>query len=293
MAFEFLNDLHEARMTRDANNQRRLTYTDCRERAYLTLLMLQVMRYYPSHIDLAAKYSYKTVMYRDYTRFRVDSTDLYNLFYFITGDETALGKLKDPEAAAIERKRTLLSVGKLNGFLRSLGRSQTPSATDYEVLSILERELNIRNSDYKEIRRRLVSFDTDTPKERQTTITRLLFAGRAKLTDGDFLQQFTRLTLDKNLENPKLNNPEPVVSTPDIAVPTEDLRNYRFLVATSQIPFVGKFLQSARGGKAIVANFTQAYLPIIVMIDDIVRAGPAYIEQLKQVHNRAKRDLKK
>lgn len=293
MAFEFLADLQEARMTRNADNQRRLTYADCRERAYLTLLMLQVMRYYPSHIDLAAKYAYKTVMYREYQRFRVDGTDLYNLFYFITGDETALGKLKNPGAAAIERKKTFLSVGKLNGYLRTLGRAEKPASIDYEILSIIERELGIRNSDYKEIRRRLATFDTDTPKERQTTITRLLFAARAKLTDGDFIQQFTRLTLDKNLENPNFTSPEPTLSTPDSAVPTQDLRNYRFLVATNQIPFVGKFLQSARSGKAIVANFTQAYLPIIVMIDDIVRAGPAYIEQLKQVHNRAKRDLKK
>jgi hypothetical protein len=293
MAFEFLTDLQEARMTRNADNQRRLTYTDCRERAYLTLLMLQVMRYYSSHRNLAANYAYKTVMYRDYQRFRVDGTDLYNLFYFITGDETALGKLKDPGAAAIERKKTFISVGKLNGYLRGIGNSNTPASVDYEKLAIIERELNIRNSDYKELRRRLVSFDTDTPKERQTTITRLLFAGRSKLTDGDFLQQFTKLTLDKNLENPNLTSPEPTVSTPDLAAPIEDLKNYRFLVPTNQIPFVGKFLQSARSGRAIVANFTQAYLPIIIMIDDIVRAGPAYVEQLKQVHNRAKRNLKK
>jgi len=291
MAFEFLADLQEARMTRNADNQRRLTYADCKERAYLTLLMLQVMRYYPSHRITAAKYAYKTVMYREYRRFRVDGTDLYNLFYFITGDDAALDKLKDPEAAKEDRKSTLISVGKLNGYLRSLGSADGPSARDYEILSLIERELGIRNNDYKEIRRRLVTFDTDTPKERQTSVTRLLFAGRAKLTDGDFLQQFTALTLDKNLENPNLTSPEPTMSTPDIAIPAEDLRNYRFLVPVNMIPFVGKFLQSARSGRSILANFTQSYLPIIVMIDDIVQAGPAYIEQLKQVHNRAKRDL--
>lgn len=293
MAFEFLTDLQEARMTRNADNQRRLTYSDCKERAYITLLMIQVMRYFPSHRDMASQYAYKTVMYRDYQRFRVDGTDLYNLFYFITGDETALGKLKDPGSAAIERRKTFISVGKLNGYLRSVGSGDKPSADDYAKLSIIERELGIINSDYKQIRRRLVSFDTDTPKERQATITRLLFAGRSKLTDGDFLQQFTRLTLDKNLENPNLTSPEPTVSTPDQQVPIEDLTNYRFLVPTNQIPFVGKFLQSARSGRSILANFTQAYLPMILMIDDIVRAGPSYIEQLKQVHNRAKRDLKR
>lgn len=293
MAFEFLAELQEARMTRNADNQRRLTYADCKERAYLTLLMLQVMRYYPSHRITASRYAYKTVMYREYKRFRVDGTDLYNLFYFITGDDAALGKLKDPEAAKEDRKNTFISVGKLNGYLRALGSADGPSAGNYEILSLIERELGIRNNDYKEIRRRLASFDTDTPKERQTIVTRLLFAGRTKLTDGDFLQQFTALTLDKNLENPNLTSPEPTLSTPDTAIPTEDLRNYRFLVPANMIPFVGKFLQSARSGRSILANFTQSYLPIIIMIDDIVQAGPAYIEQLKQVHNRAKRDLRK
>jgi hypothetical protein len=293
MAFEFLTELHEARMTRNSDNQRRLTYTDCRERSYLTLLMLQVMRYFPSHRITAAKYAYKTVMYRDYTRFRVDGTDLYNLFYFITGDDSALDKLKDPEAAKEERKKTFLSVGRLNGYLRSLGSANGPAARDYEILSLLERELGIRNNDYKEIRRRLVSFDTDTPKERQITVTRLLFAGRTKLTDGDFLHQFTALVQDKNLENFKLTNPEPTPSTPDNPPPADELRNYRFLVPVNSIPFVGKFLQNARAGRTIMANFTQSYLPIIIMIDDIVRAGPSYIEQLKQVHNRAKRDLNK
>lgn len=292
MAFEFLTELQEARMTRNADNQRRLTYADCKERAYLMLLMLQVMRYYPNHRITAGRYAYKTVMYREYKRFRVDGTDLYNLFYFITGDETALDKLKDPEAAMADRQKTFLSIGKLNGYLRGLGSNDKPMSRDYEILSILERELEIRNNDYKEIRRRLVTFDTDTPKERQTTVTRLLFAGKVKLTDGDFLHQFTAFTLDKNLENTNLTNPEPTLSTPDEVVPYEQLRNYRYLVPTNMVPFVGKFLQSARSGRSILANFTQSYLPIIIMIDDIVQAGPAYIEQLKQVHNRAKRDRK-
>ena len=40
MAFEFLHDIHESRMTRSGRNQRMLTYTDCRERAFLILLIL-------------------------------------------------------------------------------------------------------------------------------------------------------------------------------------------------------------------------------------------------------------
>lgn len=72
-----------------------------------------------------------------------------------------------------------------------------------------------------------------------------------------------------------------------------EVLNYRFLVSPSKLPFVAKFLSSATQKKTIIANFVEAYLPIIEMIDDIVRAGPTYVQQLKVLHNRAKRSLKK
>ena len=41
---EFMQDLQEARMTRNENNQRVLTYTDCCERLYLSLLVVDLLR---------------------------------------------------------------------------------------------------------------------------------------------------------------------------------------------------------------------------------------------------------
>ena len=291
MAFEFLSELQESRMTRNARNQRMLTYSDCRERAFLMLLMIHVMRYYKKHRIPAGKYAYKTVMYRDYTKFRIDGSDLYNLFYFITGDETALGKLKDPGSAALERKKTFISIAKLNQYLRSAGSYDKPDKNDIAFLKIIESELKINNSDYKNIRRRLSTFDTDTQKERQTTVTRLLFAGRTKLSDSDFLQEFTKLTLDKDLEDFSKTNPEFDPSVPD-SVQQQDVTNYRFLVPITKLPYIAKFLENAKAGKSVVANFMQAYAPIIIMIDDIIKAGPSYVNQLKQLHMRAKNETK-
>jgi|TARA_B110000503_G_C7077948_1_gene383797 hypothetical protein len=289
---DFIQELQEARMTRNADNQRRLTYNDCKERSFLILLMIYAMRYYKNHRGVVGAYTYKTVMYREYTRFRIDGTDLYNMFYFITGDDAAINKLKDPESAKVERSKTLISVGKLNGFLRSTADSKLLDSNDYLALTTLEKELSIKNPDYKSIRRRLSTFSTDTQEERKTTITRLLFAARAKLSDSDFLLQFTRLTLDKDLEDFTKTSPELDLSIPD-NITQADVVNYRFLVPVERLPFVAKFLSTAQQGRAVIAQFVQAYLPIIIMIDDIVQAGPAYIAQLKQLHNRAKRDLKK
>ena len=292
MAFEFLHDIQEARMTRNSNNQRMLSYTDCKERAYLILLMMQVMRHYRSHRDTSAKYAYKTVMYRDYTRHRVDSGDLYNLFYFITGDEQALSKLKNPEDAAKERKKTLIGVGNLNGYLRDMSKNTTPNKSDTEKLFKLETELKIATADYRTLRRRVAAFATDTQADRQQTVTRLLFAGRARLSDSDFLHQFSKLALDKNLEDLTKTSPEYVVSTPD-NVTQADVANYRYLVSITKLPFIAKFIETANAGKTMPAQFVQAYAPIIVMINDIVKAGPAYIAQLKILHARAVKNTRK
>ena len=292
MAFEFLHDIHEARMTRNSNNQRMLTYTDCKERAFLIVMMLEVMRHFRSHRDVAAKYAYKTVMYRTYDMHRVDGSDLYNLMYFITGDSKALGKLKNPGAAEKERKNVLVNVGSINGYLRDMAKNTPPSKNALERLFQFERDLNIVNSDYKTLRRRLTTFSTDSTKEKMLTVTRLLFAGRSKLSDSDFLHKFSELAQDKNLEDLTKTDPEFNTSVPD-NVTQADVANYRFLVPINRLPFIAKFIQNAAAGRTVVANFMQAYAPIVLMIDDIVRAGPAYVQQLKILHNRAKRDLKK
>lgn len=287
MAFEFLHDLQESRMTRGSNNQKELTYNDCKERAYLILLMLHAMRFYRSHRNNAAMYAKKTVMFRDYRNFRLDSTDLYNLVYFITGDDTALGKLKDPGAASKERKNVLLSVGELNGFLRRVANNDKPNNKDMQALERVERDLKINNSDYKQIRRRIGVLDTDSADQRRTTITRLIFAARAKLADSDVIAQFSAFVALKGLEDTTKTSPEDEASVPD-SVDLQDVRYYKLLMPANRLPYVAKFLESAKAGKTIVGTFVKAYLPLLIMLDDIIKAGPAYVEQLKQLHNRAK-----
>lgn len=290
-SFSFLKDLHEARMTRDARNQRLLTYSDCREKAYLSILCMQAMRFYRKHKTEATKYAYKTVMFREYQRFRIDGTDLYNLVHFLQGDEKALGKLKNPDAAAIERKKTVISIGNLNGFLRRLASGDSVVDKDIRALAQIESDLDITNPHYRSIRRRLTSFGTDTPTERKTTITRLLFAARSKLSDSDVMPMFARFTNDNNLEDFNATDPEPKVSMPDLGG-MQNVPYYRLLVPTTSLPFISRFLQIMQAGQAIPSSIAGAYFPIVIMVHDIIKAGPAYIEQLKQLHKRAKRSLK-
>ena len=49
------------------------------------------------------------------------------------------------------------------------------------------------------------------------------------------------------------------------------------------------FLQLAKQGKSVPGQFVQGYLPAVKMLDDIVQAGPAYINLLRSLHIRAKK----
>ena len=48
------------------------------------------------------------------------------------------------------------------------------------------------------------------------------------------------------------------------------------------------FLQLASQGKSVPGPYVKAYLPAIKMMDDIVQAGPTYVQNLRVLHKRAK-----
>ena len=98
MELEFLEELYEARMTRNSGDNAKLTYNDCCERLYLSLLVLELLRKHPKFVPAARAYA-KATKDVNYKRFQMHGTDLHNFIYFVNGDDEALAKLKDPDSA--------------------------------------------------------------------------------------------------------------------------------------------------------------------------------------------------
>lgn len=291
-SFSFLKELSEARMTRNESNTRVLTYTDCCERAYLSMLILQLMRYYPKYEGISAAYAKRTDD-PEFKMFKSFKTDLYNFIYFITGDSRAFKKLKDPESALRLSQRTFFPRLHFNRFISRLKNASAPKRNDQEALLKIESGLRITNSDYKSIRRALFSWDKLDRTQRKNVTTRLLFAARAKLRNSDLIDDLEALAASKDLENNTLPDTEPKVSVPDVTVTAQDMNLYRFLVGTDNMVMAKKFLELAKDGKSIPRQFVAAYLPAIEAIDDIVKAGPGYVQMLRQLQNRAKKSYKK
>jgi len=286
--FSFIKDIHESRMTKDNGSSQKLTYTDCGERMYLTLLALETMRQYPDFKAYVQRYCKKTAGFELYKYYRVMGTDLYNFTYFLVGGGPAQDKLKDPESAKRMRATTKLPLPAINRYINALAQGKTPSQVNSMFMAI-ESAIKVSNSDYKAIRRNLVNFARLTKAEKRLISTRLIFAVRAKLRSSDIIEDFEKFASVKNLEKASVIDPEPTVSTPDLSTSGAELALYRYLVGDKNLGLTKKFLDQAKNGQAASANMVQAYLPAIKMIDDIVKGGPAMVQQLRAVHKRAKR----
>ena len=284
---DFIKGLYEARMLRDENNAKVLTYTDCCERLYLSLLMLEFMRYYPQTRNFVKSYASRTKK-NDYKNFRLHSTDLYNLIYFVDGDEEAMNKLKDPEAAKKTRAQVFLPLVSLNRYLTQLSNDSQPIGVS-ETLTKLESNLKITNSDYKNIRRVILNIRGVSEKEKSQAATKLLLAARAKLRNSDLIDDYEKLIASKDLESNKVQDNEPKVSVPDLTPSSTKLLYYQYIVGKENIALTRLFMQMARDGKSIPPQYVKGYLPAIKMLDDIVSAGPAYISALRALHQRAKK----
>lgn len=290
---DFIKDLHEARLTRAGGSLRTLTYTDCCERAFLTILILEVLRRFPNTSAYAHGYAKKTSGYDSYKHFRMSGTDLYNFIYFVIGDEDALNKLKDPGAAQKMRATTHFPTQAFNRYISKLGGGYSPIQQDQTDIINIESALKITNADYKSIRRNIFSFNVIPTKTKKETITRLLFAARAKLRSSDIIEYLEKLSAERDLEVYKISDPEPTVSVPDLATTGADLIAYRYIVGTKNLMMAKKFLELAKDGRSIPANMVQAYLPAIQLVDNIVKGGPSFIQMLRVLENRAKNSTKK
>jgi hypothetical protein len=287
-SYSFLRDLQESRMTKDNGNAKKLTYTDCGERMYLTLLALETMRQYPDFKAYVQRYAKKTAGFEQYKMYRIMGTDLYNFTYFLVGDSGAQDKLKDPESAKRMRASTKLPTSAINRYINAVAQGKTPVQLN-NMFQAIESALKVSNSDYKSIRRNLMNFARLTKAEKRLISTRLIYAVRAKLRSSDIIEDFEKFAAIKNLEKASVIDPEPTISTPDLSTTGAELALYRYLVGDSNLALTKKFLEQAKDGKAASANMVAAYLPAIKMIDDIVKGGPAMVQQLRAVHKRAKR----
>lgn len=100
------------------------------------------------------------------------------------------------------------------------------------------------------------------------------------ILDEELKEMFDNLDLDA-LDEDALERIEKRVSQREIAL-------YSYLVGKENALKAKIFVEKATNGSTVPSNIVNGYLPIVEMMQDIVKAGPGYINLLKSLHKRAK-----
>lgn len=287
---DFIRDLQEGRMTRDGNDARKLTYTDCCRNLYLSMLCVELLRQFPKFSEESMQYARRSSGYRNYSKFRPAATDMYNFMYWVNGDESALASLKDPGSATKLRRVTNVPVRQIHFYIKTVGSGMVPSNI-METFISMERSLRISSS-YKSMRRAIVNFSSLNAMEKKIAVSNLLLAARTHLRASDIIDDLSKAVASYNLET-TVTDRNPTYSEPDIALDDRDLLLYRYIVGNKNLAQTRLFLKKAAKGESVPSTAVKAYQPAVQMLNDIVQAGPGFVQQLRLLHNRSKKIAKK
>ena len=104
------------------------------------------------------------------------------------------------------------------------------------------------------------------------------------LTDREFDELIESLDLEE-IDEDALDRVTKLVSQREIAL-------YSYLVGKQNALKAKIFVDKVQDGKTVPVNIANGYKPAVDMIHDIVKAGPAYVNLLKSLHQRAKKASK-
>ena len=291
---DFIKDIHEARMTRNSSDQRDLTYSDCCEKMFLILCIIEVMRHDKDTTLFLQEYLRKTTAPDGYRYFRMTNTDLYNFIYFVNGDSDAMDKLKNPGAAKQIRRRTHVPIMAINRYLINVKSSPTDkNIQSFNFFYEIQNTIKEQTSAYSSLRRDIGNFTKLSSRDKKEVITKLLHAAQAKLRASDIIDYYSTWAGSNKLIDPTVKDTEIDISQPDLEKSPSDVSYYRLIVGNENAVRATKFVEYAAQGKATPINFIQSYLPIIQMVHDFIKAGPVAISQLKLLHSRIKKLNKK
>ena len=227
---EFIKESHEARMTRNSSDQKSLTYSDCCEKMFLILCMIEVMRHDANNNLFLQDYLRKTTSGDGYRQFRMANTDLYNFLYFVGGDNDAIDKLKDPGSAKQIRRNIQVPIMTINGYLTQVRANPTSSAIQsFNIFYQVQNSLRQQTSKYSTLRRDIGNFPKLHISKKQEVITQLLHAAQAKLRASDIIDYYSTWAGSNRLIDPTVKDTEIDISQPDLEKSPSDVSYYRLI----------------------------------------------------------------
>ena len=186
MLTPFLKYVSEGKVIRRHSELQRYTFPEVTERIYLSFLALALMSQNKETMRFVRAYADQTMAKGTFDQVRMINNDLANMLAIVSGDPDITKKLKNKNQAQAMRQRQPVPVMALRRYMRSW-------RDHYSNLTQLERALNIRDANLKNIRRSVANYDKLNSRAKMQTLHRLQQQLQSKLPNTDLLKKFKEL----------------------------------------------------------------------------------------------------
>ena len=164
----------------------RFTFPEVTERIYLSFLALALMSQQKETAVFVKSYAHETLARGTFDQVKMVNNDLANMLAIVSGDPEITKKLKDKNQAQAMRQRQPLPVMAVRRYLRTW-------EDHFKNLTQLERALNIRDANYRNVRRAVADYTNLDTKTQAKLLARLKQLLQSKLPNTDIQRKFKEL----------------------------------------------------------------------------------------------------
>ena len=186
MLTPFLKYVSEGKVIRRHSDLQRFTFPEVTERIYLSFLAMALMSQEKSAENFVKNYVEQTLAKGTFDQVRIINNDLANMMAIVAGDPDITKKLKNKNEAQAMRQRQPVPVMAVRRYMRTW-------EDHYRNLTQLERALNIRDANYKNVRRSVANYTKLNSRQKDQTIARLKQMLQAKLPNTDLQRRFKQI----------------------------------------------------------------------------------------------------
>jgi hypothetical protein len=164
----------------------RFSFPEVTERIYISFLALTLLRSMEQGKAFTKTYADQTMAKGTFDQVRMMNNDLANMLAIVAGDPEITKKLKNKDQAQAMRQRQPVPVMAVRRYLRSWEEH-------FKNLMQLERSLNIKDANYKNVRRAVASYATLDARTKSQLMARLKQLLQSKLPNTDIQRKFKEL----------------------------------------------------------------------------------------------------
>ena len=190
MAFEFLQELSEARLFRNPTRMAELYTSELADNFFQAVMALQILQ--ETDPKAAQRYARATVSSGGLDGWRSSGSDLHNMAFILKNQDRYEGRLTK------DRHVTLPYLGFMQ-YLRNMANGSDNPQYNRQFLLKLQNQLGIQNAALRSARRTVADWKHSLPDEHKVAATRIYRGMKHDLRASDMFNQYNKVMLGKNL----------------------------------------------------------------------------------------------